>query len=179
MLHMTTGTLRNLPLDKYDTQKGKGERFQADVKAYAAVEARGENMRGRKEPEAKDSKYGNCEGPPLREGDALSYFGGSELHITLGWVKRLLDGLEVVLKHLDHLIMAAGGRATTEIIALDAELYLLQLEVERLETQVKVNPVALPHHCALPSAPLPYAIVVAAVMLSDTVRYCCDCCNAF
>ena len=136
-------------------------------------------MEGRKEPEPKDSKYGNCEGPPLVEGDALSYFGGtsccklpqhkykttrcavgapaavvvhgtlvvadlatvsgSELHITFGWVKRLLDDLEVVFKYIDQSIMAAGGRATVEILALDAKLEGLQLQIDQAEAKLEVN----------------------------------------
>jgi hypothetical protein len=96
-------------------------------------------MRGRKKPKPKDSKYGNCEGPPLVEGEVLSYFGGSELHVTLGWVKRLLDDLEAVLKYIDCSIMSAGGRSTIELIQLDEKMRLLQLDIDKDEARLKVG----------------------------------------
>ena len=134
-----SSTERCLELDTYDVQKAKGERYQADCKAHELAKARGEDMKGRKEPEPKDTKYGNCEGPPLVEGETLSYFGGSELHVTLGWVKRLLDDLEEAFKYIDQLIMATGGRATLEIIALDSELKALQLGIDGSKATLEVN----------------------------------------
>ena len=135
-------TERCLQLDTYAIQKAKGERYQADVNAYEAAKARGKDMKGRKQPAPKDTKYGNCDGPPLVEGEALSYFGGSELHDTLDWIKRLLDDLEVVLKHVDCLIMSSGGRATLELVALDEQLRLQQLDIDKDEARLKVAPMS-------------------------------------